>query len=136
MFWYTNRMGSKPLANLADRISEAWRVLFETRQSPENPSTPPCGPAGWLFDMLGGSPTVSGARINERTSLQVSAVYACVRVIAESIGSLPLHVYRRLDPRGREKATKAREYALLHNAPNERMTSCIFREVMMAHFLF
>jgi HK97 family phage portal protein len=85
--------------------------------------------------MLGGSPTVSGSRINERTALQVSAVYACVRVIAESIGSLPLHVYKRLDPRGREKATKTREYALLHNAPNERMTSCIFREVMTAHVL-
>src|SRR4030095_7008007 len=108
---------------------------FSTRQSPENPTTPLSAPAGWLFDMLGGSPTVSGARINERTALQVSAVYACVRVIAESIGSLPLHVYRRLEPRGREKATRTREYALLHNAPNERMTSCIFREVMTAHVL-
>ena len=56
-------------------------------------------------------------------------------MIAESIGSLPLHVYRRLEPRGREKAVRTREYALLHNAPNDRMTSCIFREVMTAHVL-
>ena len=123
------------LTDSLDRISEAWRVLFEKRQSPENPTTPLSAPAGWLFDMLGGSPTVSGARINERTALQISAVYACIRVIAESIGSLPLHVYRRLEPRGREKASRTREYALLHNAPNERMTSCIFREVMTAHVL-
>src|SRR4029453_4497280 len=82
---------------------------FSTRQSPENPTTPLSAPAGWVFCMLGGSPTVSGARINERTALQVSAVYACVRVIAESIGSLPLHVYPPPPPPGRGEGTRTRE---------------------------
>lgn len=105
-------------------------------RSLENPMTPLSAPAEWIYDAVGGGiPTGSGIRINERTALQISAVYACVRVIAEAIGSLPLHVYRRTGDRGREKAINRREYALLHDAPNDRMTSCVFREAMMAQVL-
>ena len=41
--------------NLANRLTEAWRVLFETGIA-RDPTTPLSAPAGWLFDMLGGSP--------------------------------------------------------------------------------
>jgi HK97 family phage portal protein len=117
-----------------DRIRQGLISLLQTR-SLENPKTPLSNPDAWLFTALGASSTFSGANINERTALQISAVFACVRVIAESIGSLPLHVYQRQEPRGREKATKRREYSLLHDAPNDRMTACVFREVMTAHVL-
>jgi HK97 family phage portal protein len=108
---------------------------FSTRQSLESPKTPLSAPAAWLYDTLGGKPTLSGARINEQTALQISTVWACVEVISQSIGSLPLFVYKPLEPRGREKAFNQREFGLLHNSPNERMTSCIFREVMTIHVL-
>src|SRR5262245_20217941 len=109
--------------------------LFSKRQSPESPKTPLSAPAAWLFDTLGATPTLSGARINETTALQISTVWACVEVISQSIASLPLFVYKPIEPRGREKAINQREYNLLHNSPNERMTSCIFREVMTIHVL-
>lgn len=119
---------------MLDRIRQGLIRLLEAR-SLENPRTPLSNPDSWLFPAFGASPTSSGVNINERTALQISAVFACVRVIAESIGSLPLHVYQRKDPRGREKALTRREYTLLHDAPNNRMTACVFREVMTAHVL-
>jgi HK97 family phage portal protein len=79
-------------------------------------------------------PTKAGIFVNERTAMQTAAVYACVRVIAEAVASLPLHVYRyegdgtRLDP-------EHHLYYLLHDAPNEEMTSFSFRETLMSHLL-
>jgi len=66
--------------------------------------------------------------------MQTTAVYACVRVLSETLASLPLHVYRHTD-RGKEKATDHRLYSLLHDEPNPEMTSFVFRETLMGHLL-
>ncbi|MBT9138827.1 MAG: hypothetical protein DDT31_01404 [Syntrophomonadaceae bacterium] len=47
--------------------------------------------------------TSSGKTVNEKTAMQTTAVYACVRVLAEAIASLPLHTYRYMD-KGKGKA--------------------------------
>lgn len=78
--------------------------------------------------------SISGKSVNENTAMQNSAVYACVKIIAESIASLPLHVYQYTDG-GKEKAINHPLYYLLHNAPNEEMTAFIFFETIMAHLL-
>ena len=94
--------------------------------------------SGWNF--LFGS-TNSGKAVNERTAMQTSAVYACVRVLAEAIASLPLHVYQYTpDFTGRPSASKERVsdhplYYLLHDEPNSEMTSFVFRETLMSHLL-
>ncbi len=67
-------------------------------------------------------PTPSGKTVNERTAMATSAVYACVRVLSETIASLPLHVYRRTG-QGKEKAVDHNLYYLLHDEPNPEMTS-------------
>lgn len=67
--------------------------------------------------------------------MTVSAVYSAVRRISESIGSLPLHVYKRLDGGGKAKATDHPLYAILHDMPNPEMTSMVFRETLMTHLL-
>ncbi len=67
--------------------------------------------------------------------MQITAVFACVRVLAESVASLPLHVYRKDESGNREKASDTNLFYLLHDAPNEEMTSHIFRETMMMHLL-
>jgi len=72
--------------------------------------------------------------VNERTALQTTAVYACVRVLAEAIASLPLHTYRYQD-NGKEKAIDHSLYKLLHDEPNPEMTSFVFRETLMGHLL-
>lgn len=76
----------------------------------------------------------SGKSVNPTTAIQVSAVYACVRVIAETIASLPLGVYEGTDE-GSRKATEHPLYRLLHDEPNAEMTSFIWRETMLAHLL-
>lgn len=101
-------------------------------RSAENPATPLSRPASWLVDLFGGE-TSAGVNVTPRTSLQVSAVYACVRVIAEGVASLPLVLYERLAPRGKRRATEEPTYDLLRLAPNAEMTSFSFFELLTAH---
>ncbi|AHM57247.1 portal protein 2 [Peptoclostridium acidaminophilum DSM 3953] len=79
-------------------------------------------------------PTSSGKIVNERTAMQTTAVYSCLRILAETIASLPLHTYRRTE-RGKEKASDHYLYYLLHDEPNPEMTSFVFRETLMGHLL-
>jgi HK97 family phage portal protein len=85
------------------------------------------------FSLLFGR-TTSGKTVNERTALQTTAVYACVRILSETIASLPLHVYRYTDG-GKAKDTEHVLYTLLHDEPNPDMTSFVFRETLMSHLL-
>lgn len=66
--------------------------------------------------------------------MQITAVYACVRIIAETVASLPLHVYEYTES-GKEKAYTHPLYRLLHDIPNPEMNSFVMREVMMNHIL-
>ena len=61
-------------------------------------------------------------------------MYACVRVIAETIASLPLHVYKVSDV-GSDKAVEHSLYRILHDEPNREMTSFVMRETMLTHLL-
>ena len=96
--------------------------LFKARDKPTNAvSTAPTvlfGPSG------------AGKSVSVQSAIQVSAVYACVRVIAETIASLPLHVYKTTD-KGSTKATDHPLYRILHDEPNREMTSFILRETML-----
>lgn len=86
-----------------------------------------------LLDALGSQPTSSGIRVTEENAMRASAVFACVRILAETVASLPVHVYRRLPAGGKERATKHPLYSLLHDLPNPEITSFSFRETAMAH---
>ena len=76
----------------------------------------------------------SGKRVTQYTSMQMTAVYACVRILAETIADLPLHVYKYNDG-GKELDYKHPLYKLLHDEPNPEMTSFIWRETMMTHLM-
>lgn len=79
--------------------------------------------------------SASGNFVNEKSALQCTAVYACVRILAESIASLPLHVYKYKNSGGKERTPSHNLYFLLHDSPNEEMTSFVFRETLMTHLL-
>lgn len=79
--------------------------------------------------------TTSGKPVNERTAMQTTAVYACVRILAEAIASLPLHVYEYQDDGGKRLVHDHPLYYLLHDEPNPEMTSFVFRETLMSHLL-
>lgn len=72
--------------------------------------------------------------VTPATAEGISAVYACVSAISETIGSLPLAVYRKTDT-GREKAPDHALYRVLHDMPNDRQSALEFREQMTAHML-
>lgn len=76
----------------------------------------------------------SGKRVTEQSAMQMSAVYSCVRILSETIASLPLHVYEYTEF-GSKKAINHPLYKILHDEPNNEMTSFIFRESLMTHLL-
>ena len=76
--------------------------------------------------------STSGKTVNERTAMQTTAVYSCVRILSEAVASLPIHVYRYTE-NGKERVHDHPLYYLLHNEPNPEMTSFVFRETLMSH---
>lgn len=78
--------------------------------------------------------SISGKMVNERSSMQTTAVFACVRIIAETVASLPLHTYQ-FKGDGKEKIYTHPLYRILHDEPNPEMTSFTLRETMMTHIL-
>ena len=103
-------------------------TLFKARDKPQDA----LNGSGYSF-MFGRS--AAGQAVNERSAMQMSAVYACVRILAESIASLPLHFYQYNDAGGKEKAVNHPLYWLLHDEPNPEMSSFSFRETLMTHLL-
>ncbi|MEF8943622.1 MAG: phage portal protein [Desulfohalobiaceae bacterium] len=74
----------------------------------------------------------AGVSVSTNTALQTSAVYAAVKVLSESVASLPCMVYRRLDSGGKERALRNPSYALLHDRPNNWQTAFEFWEMVTA----
>ena len=104
------------------------KSLFRSRDKPK--------------DMLGGSRysfffggTTSGKMVTETSAMQITAVYSCVRILAEAVAGLPLHVYKYNDAGSKEKVLDHPLYRLLHDEPNPEMTSFVFRETLMSHLL-
>lgn len=87
-------------------------------------------PAAWLF---GNNEAKSGIVVDEEKAMRYSAVHGAVKVLAESVASLPLNVYKNLEPRGKEKVKDHHLYKILHSQPNNIQSSYNYREVKMAH---
>ena len=102
--------------------------LFHSRDKPQNYLS------GSRYNVLFGR-TTSGKNVDERSAMQVTTVYACVRILAEAVAGLPLHTYRYLSGGAKEKALDHPLYYLLHDEPNPEMTSFVFRETLMSHLL-
>jgi HK97 family phage portal protein len=79
--------------------------------------------------------TASGINVSPETSLQCAAVLACVRVLAESLASMPMNVYRRLPGGGKEIAEEQHLHELLCHQPNSWMTGFEFRELLQSWLL-
>jgi HK97 family phage portal protein len=94
----------------------------------------PRNPSYWAQKFWGGIESKSGISIDEETAMKYTVYYAGIRIIAETIASLPLNIYKRLD-KGKEKDTKHPLYYLLHDQPNEDMTSFDWRETAKVHLL-
>ncbi|PZN07276.1 MAG: phage portal protein [Bacillota bacterium] len=86
-------------------------------------------------EVFGVQPVRAGVVVTPATAVQFAAVYNAVRILSESVASLPLHVYRRRADGGRERADDYPLYRVLHDQPNPLMTSFQWREAAMWHLL-
>jgi HK97 family phage portal protein len=93
-------------------------------------------PAGWLIDALAGPvSSLTGERVTVRKSLGLAPVWSAVTMIAETVGSLPLKVYRDLDEDSRVEARAHRAWRMLHDKPNPLTTAHRFWSTAVAHYL-
>ena len=102
--------------------------IFKARDKPQNRTT------GSNYSFFFGG-TTSGKPVNEHTAMQMTAVYSCVRILAEAVAGLPLHLYKYTASGGKEKALSHPLYFVLHDEPNPEMSSFVFRETLMTHLL-
>ena len=107
-------------------MKNPFAALFRARDKPKDAVS---GAPSFYFGTSG-----SGKSVTAQSAIQLSTVYACIRVISETIASLPLGVYEQ-DENGNRKATEHPLYRLLHDEPNAEMTSFVLREVMLTHLL-
>ena len=102
--------------------------FFQTRAAPKNSTS------GAAYSFFMGT-SAAGKSVNERSAMQMTAVYACVRILSEAIAGLPLHMYRYEADGSKKKAIDHPLYRILHDEPNPEMTSFIWRETAMSHLL-
>jgi HK97 family phage portal protein len=104
------------------------RIIGAFRASPNNPSTSLANPASWMFD---GAASKTGIAVTEDSAMRLSAVFGAVRVISETIASLPWEV--KQDAGDSTRSASAHPINKLIHHPNGMMTDFNFREVCQAH---
>lgn len=85
-----------------------------------------------LVNFFGYTDTGSGVAVTDSTSLQVAAVFACIRVLSEDTAKLPLILHQRMEPRGKKRMQGHRLYRLMHDEPNPEMTPFSFKQTLIA----
>ncbi len=96
----------------------------------------PINPKDWLLKYLfSGFKTFSGRSVNAESSVENTAVLACVRIISETVASLPLNLYREMEKGGKERAKQHYLFRLLKYRPNSYMTAFNFWETAVTHIL-
>lgn len=90
-------------------------------------------PADWFLDSLGYKKSSSGMHVSHAAALGLSPYYCGLRMISETVGSLPLNVYKRRPTQGQDIWREHPVYPLLHSEPNPEMTAMSFRQTICAH---
>lgn len=88
-----------------------------------------------IAEALKARPTDSGADVTDTSAMSVAAVYACVRLLSESVAMLPHKVHRRLRGGGQEPASDHPLAQVLERRPNVWQTPFEFRRLSMVHML-
>lgn len=104
----------------------AQRLRADVSWTPVDPLNP-----RWYTDIIGGVRSDAGPLVLPEVALQNAVVYRAVNVLAHAVASVPLVVYRRVDPDGKERARSHPQYTLLHDRPNRWMTSFRWRHLVV-----
>jgi HK97 family phage portal protein len=89
-------------------------------------------PSPELIALFGAGPSASGVAVTPETAMRCPTVYASVKVIAESVAQLPLHLYRRTGEGGKERATDHPLAELLNGQANDWTSAFEFRLFMQS----
>lgn len=93
-------------------------------------------PSQWFLDWIhGGSTSAAGVNVSPSSAMKYTPFWAGVRVIAGTLASLPMQVYKRLPDGGKSRVAGHKVYELLHVRPNEYMDAVTFIETRQAHVL-
>jgi len=111
-------------------INERYRLQMYGQRSSQSGLE---NPSSWLFDVFGGNQSKSGVPVNDETALTLAAVYACNRVLAESIAQLPIGLYQQRDGGDVSPANRRPEHRLVSVSPSELYTSYNFRSTLQFH---
>ncbi|HGO5397278.1 TPA: phage portal protein [Klebsiella michiganensis] len=101
--------------------------MFKSSPVNSNPVTTPAelaDLAGLTYD------TYTGKQVSSQRAMRLTAVFGCIRVLAESIGMLPCNLYKATE-KGKEKAASERLFKLLSLKPNGYMTPQEFWELLV-----
>ncbi len=90
---------------------------------------------GSFWAAWGGMESSSGEAVTADSALQLSAAWACVRLISETIATLPLNLYSEQADGTRVVAKTQQLYTILHSQPNAENTAVEFWEVIVASML-
>lgn len=107
-------------------------ILGSLLRNPMRAGTPaPYDNFWYATDPKSGFTYVTGG-VGTETAMRHAAVYAAVKLLAEDVGKLPLHLYRRLPDGGKERASDHALYDVLKTTPNTWQTATEFRQLMQA----
>ena len=90
-------------------------------------------PSAWLMQsLIGAAQNATGISVTPLRAMGVASVFACVRVLSDTVGTLPLNLMQKAG-RSSRPAVGHRLYSVLHDMPNEEMTSTDVRSAMQAN---
>lgn len=90
-------------------------------------------PSVSFIEAIGGTNTTSGVAITPQVAEGLPAIYACVHVISETTGQLPLKLFQRLPEGGKAPDTTHPLYTVLHDQANPELTAYQFQEMLTRH---
>lgn len=108
-------------------LAQAIRSVFRTARNP--------GPLDDFWYRPATQPTASGVSVGDSTAMTISTWWACVRVLSDTVGCMPLHVYKRQANDRKSRDSKHEWYETLHNKPNAWQTPIVFKSMMVGHLL-
>jgi HK97 family phage portal protein len=90
-------------------------------------------PKPWLYQLIGGTSTNAGENVNSNNAPTVSAVFACVSLISDTIASLPFHLYAESED-GKTRVSSELD-RLVSRKPSEAYNSYYWRQAIINSLL-
>lgn len=113
---------------LASWISKAGGILRSGAVEKKSLVSGVSSPEQWFLDLLNAQPVAAGVSVTPETAMRCSAVRCAVESIAETVGQLPIFVYRRGADGSKERAPQHPVYRLVHDEVSDWLSAGAFRE--------